>query len=373
MKLQIRNKIISFLFIVPILTPMGLQAQKVKNDTPKKKKTWIYDFFTKDNEKEAHTKEGLAYEDLSCKIDLIKPWKFSIGDNDQWVSPSYNDQHWEEIKVPSKWENEGFHGYDGYAWYRTHFDGSKLQKGHIHFLMPGVIDDADETYLNGHLVGKSGRFPPKHRTAFTWNRKYQIPREIIKYDGDNVISIRVYDHYGEGGIIGGKPGIYASPSQVNLLQDLYGKWKFKIRDTRGAEQIEFDDSRWDEIFVPSRWDNYGYRSYDGIGWYRKSFKLSFIPNSNKNYYLLLGKIDDFDVTYLNGRQIGITTNKAGPGRTSKAWMALRVYRIPAGLLRKNGENVIAVQVTDANGPAGIYSGPIGIIEEEHLTKAIRND
>ncbi len=374
MKLSIKNKTISFLLLVPVLACSSLQAQPAKTEKPKKK-NWIIEFFypdkTKKHKADALEDKAPLYDNLSCKINLFKLWKFSIGDNDQWISPSFDDRHWEEIKVPSKWENEGFHGYDGYAWYRIHFDGNQLLENQTHFLLPGVIDDADETYLNGQLIGKSGQFPPRHRSAFTWNRKYQIPREIINYDGDNVISIRVYDHYGAGGIIGGKPGIYSSFMQENLLQDLYGRWKFKIRDHKTAHQIDFDDSMWNEILVPSRWDNYGHRSYNGIAWYRKHFKLSFIPDRKKNYYLLLGRIDDFDVTYLNGQKIGVTSNKAGPNGTSKAWQVLRVYKIPPGLLRKDQSNVIAVQVTDVSGPAGIYSGPIGIIEEEHLTKAIR--
>ena len=40
-------------------------------------------------------------------IDLEGNWKFSIGDDSAWASPDYNDQDWEEIKVPSSWENEG--------------------------------------------------------------------------------------------------------------------------------------------------------------------------------------------------------------------------------------------------------------------------
>jgi len=29
-----------------------------------------------------------------------------------------------------------------------------------------VIDDADEAYLNGVLIGSSGMFPPNRQTAF---------------------------------------------------------------------------------------------------------------------------------------------------------------------------------------------------------------
>src|SRR6187399_729509 len=59
-------------------------------------------------------------------IDLSGKWKFSIGDKSAWSDPSFNDGSWENISVPSKWEDEGFNGYNGYAWYRTTFDASQL-------------------------------------------------------------------------------------------------------------------------------------------------------------------------------------------------------------------------------------------------------
>ena len=45
-------------------------------------------------------------------------WKFSIGDDFNWANPAFDDGDWENILVPSPWEDEGYHGYDGYGWYR---------------------------------------------------------------------------------------------------------------------------------------------------------------------------------------------------------------------------------------------------------------
>ena len=61
-------------------------------------------------------------QDENQILDLSGKWKFSIGDDSAWASPDYNDWEWEEIKVPSSWENEGFHGYNGFAWYRKSFE-----------------------------------------------------------------------------------------------------------------------------------------------------------------------------------------------------------------------------------------------------------
>lgn len=52
-------------------------------------------------------------------VNLRGYWKFTIGDDMKWAEPNYPDNNWEKIKVPASWESQGFHGYNGYAWYRT--------------------------------------------------------------------------------------------------------------------------------------------------------------------------------------------------------------------------------------------------------------
>ena len=94
-------------------------------------------------------------------LDLRGQWLFSIGDNMKWSQPAYNDREWETIRVPAKWEDEGFSGYNGFAWYRKTFDGTRLQDKSLSYsLFLGYVDDVDEVYVNGHKIGASGKFPP---------------------------------------------------------------------------------------------------------------------------------------------------------------------------------------------------------------------
>lgn len=62
--------------------------------------------------------------------------------------------------------------------------------------------------------------------------------------------------------------------------------------------------------------------------------------------LLLGKIDDFDMTFVNGQEIG-RTDDTTPG----AWNTERIYTIPAAAL-KPGANLIAVRIFDHFGGNG---------------------
>lgn len=311
------------------------------------------------------------FKDHYRVIDLERQWKFQIGTNDRWANPQHDDKSWVDIKVPGDWENDGFHGYDGFAWYRVHFDGRMLKRNEAHYLVLGFIDDVDETFLNGTLVGKTGDFPPRFRTGYDSNREYFIGNELINFNGDNVIAVKVYDEYKNGGIAKGEPGIYVSGGSEQLLQNLYGPWKFTKSNKRVFSEPDLDDDNWDVILVPSYWDNQGYRSLDGVAWYRKTFELDFSPKDSENYYLTLGRIDDFDVTYLNGLKIGETDDGRDFGQ-SGSYQTVRVYPIPKGLLNKKGKNTIAIKVIDIGLEGGIYSGPIGIVSEEEVTRMIRN-
>jgi sialate O-acetylesterase len=47
------------------------------------------------------------------RMDLQGEWKFRIGDDKNWSKPGINDNDWDKLQVPSAWETQGFHTYDG--------------------------------------------------------------------------------------------------------------------------------------------------------------------------------------------------------------------------------------------------------------------
>jgi beta-galactosidase/beta-glucuronidase len=119
----------------------------------------------------------MAQDKWERLVNLQGKWKFAIGDKALWSEKYFNDNKWEEIFVPSKWEDEGFNGYNGYAWYRKSFDGKEITNKELGLnLFLGYVDDVDEVYLNGHKIGGSGGFPPKFHTAYNALRNYFIPK-----------------------------------------------------------------------------------------------------------------------------------------------------------------------------------------------------
>ena len=305
-------------------------------------------------------------EDWYRILSLRGMWKFTIGDNREWAKSDYDDGDWESIYAPSAWENEGFHGYNGHAWYRKNFNGRELEIGSKLYIHLGYIDDVDEVYINGHLVGSSGSFPPRFNTAYNAYRKYFIPQEYLNFQGENVIAVRVYDVIQGGGIVSGRIGIYVDRDQMYIDVDLQGIWQFKIGDNQQWREKDFDDSNWRTIMVPSIWEKQGYHQFDGFAWYRKTF---YVPENfdTDDVVLLLGKIDDFDQTYINGEEVGFTKDYKPLGG-SGSYRQLRTYYLPKGLLISGEENTIAVRVEDMGGEGGIYEGPIGLARRESYTK-----
>lgn len=308
-------------------------------------------------------------QDTRRLMNLRGHWKFSIGDRPEWSKTNYDDSDWEEIYVPERWEREGFNGYDGFAWYRTKFSGKGLNKDRYHLISLGYIDDVDEVFINGVKIGFSGGFEPFYYTAWNAERVYMIPPEVLNYNGDNQIAVRVYDQGGEGGIYSGSVGIlylddYSAKEQVFLQ----GVWKIKIDDDPDFAKVAYDDSNWQNVMVPSNWKTIGIFDLNDFAWYRKTFTLQ--PGSSTTDMTLIGgKIDDFDEIYINGVKIGETKDGKWLG-SSRSFSELRVYNIPNGLL-KPGKNVIAVRVEDIGDNGGIYEGPVVIMPTSEATRYAR--
>jgi sialate O-acetylesterase len=316
----------------------------------------------------------LKAEEWERLVSLRNFWKFSIGDDINRAKPNYDDSDWETVRSFSSWENEGFHGYDGYAWYRKTFVASSVLKDRTITLKLGRIDDVDEVYLNGNLIGSTGTFPPNYNTAYFAWREYYVPLKYLKIGGENVIAIRVYDSELEGGLVEGEIGLYEKKGAMRIDLDLSGQWSFSTGDEIEWKEKNYNDKGWDKIFVPAKWEQQIGEDYDGFAWYRLTFP---VPQSlkGKKLVLVLGKIDDIDEAFLNGKQIGSTGNmNKNPisYNRNNEYQKTRGYFIPDDLLEFGKENVVAVRVYDGFRDGGIYDGPIGLIEQSKYTKYWRN-
>ena len=109
-----------------------------------------------------------------------------------------------------------------------------------------------------------------------------------------------------------------------------------------------------EVTVGQPFEKFLRKEYDGWAWYRLALNLDAEVANSPGLYFHAGAIDDFDEVYINGVKIGQTGKE-----TPQYWLTPRLYRIPAGVLKK-GRNLIAVRVFDEKLGGGIVKLPLAI-------------
>ena len=118
-----------------------------------------------------------------------------------------------------------------------------------------------------------------------------------------------------------------------------------INDKPAWSAVNYNDHNWKTISTPKYWEAQGYIDIDGVAWYRKEINLTE-NQTQDNMTLHLGKIDDSDITFVNGLEIGKTDN----------YNEERIYTIDKKHI-KPGKNMIVVRVHDTGGNGGIYGNP----------------
>ena len=106
--------------------------------------------------------------------------------------------------------------------------------------------------------------------------------------------------------------------------------------------VKYDDTQWETMDLPQFIEDAGL-NMDGVIWFRKEITLPSNLVGN-NAAISLGPIDDQDVTFVNGKEIGHMEDSSAP----------RNYVIPKGVLT-SGKNTIAIKVTDKSWGGG-FSG-----------------
>lgn len=169
------------------------------------------------------TSEGL-YADYERRV---SEWQKTVEEMDvKFDRGEYQEgDAWGEMPVPALWETTVLPDFDGVVWMqqRLHLPDEAVGKPvELHL---GVIDNEDLTFFNGEKIGGTDG----------WDRPrvYTVPAGLAKKD--NVITIRVIDFDGGGGI-GGRP------EDVCAIVDgktypLSGNWNYMVAsDIRSLPQ-----------------------------------------------------------------------------------------------------------------------------------------
>lgn len=117
----------------------------------------------------------------------------------------------------------------------------------------------------------------------------------------------------------------------------------------GWTEKSFNDQKWKDVDIPGFVETFSGQKIDGAFWFRKEVEIpsNFI---GRDLVVELGAIDDFDITYFNGYEIGFTDEN-----TPQFWTIPRVYNIPSNNISEN--NTIAVRIFDHYGEGGFTGAP----------------
>ncbi len=166
-----------------------------------------------------HAARVLGWERAS-----LPPDPGNLGEARGWADPELDTSSWRELRVPGSWQAAGLR-FNGVVWYRklielpAHFSGADLS------LSLGAIDDFDHTYFNGVAVGAH---PSGTVGAHQIRRRYSVPASLVR-PGCNVVAVRVFDHFGEGGMLGPAQELYAeslAPGGGRVA--LTGPWRIQV-------------------------------------------------------------------------------------------------------------------------------------------------
>lgn len=154
---------------------------------------------------------------LLQKIESIQGPLENAAATEKWKEPAFDDSHWQHLLLPGLWEAQGYADLDGLAWFRKTIEIAPEDAGKQAVLELAMIDDMDETYINGVKIGGMNNWDEE--------RKYTIPAGLLKA-GKNTISIRVTDNGGGGGVYGDAANMKLRIG--NNVQSLAGDWLFRI-------------------------------------------------------------------------------------------------------------------------------------------------
>ena len=152
--------------------------------------------------------------------DQSPAWNGLRFQDDSCSARDYDDRAWSEIALPKLWERASIGDFDGAVWFRKSIAIPPAWIGTRLVLQLGPIDDMDETYVNGQLVGSH-----LDEGLWTTDRVYAVPETIVR---DSVLQIatRVLDTRGSGGIYGDEKKLCVYQDSSASRISLAGTWKY---------------------------------------------------------------------------------------------------------------------------------------------------
>ncbi|HEY3236426.1 MAG TPA: acetylxylan esterase, partial [Polyangiaceae bacterium] len=155
-------------------------------------------------------------------VEIPKRWRVAPLDNPSFADPKTDDSSWTESDGSPKDGSQESKSPSGVIWYRTKVvvpspllrEAERRHRSDL-VLALGRLHAADETFVNGTLVGHTGSLPPKVGLDGRSRRAYRVPIALLHPDAENLVAIRVYGR--RGGRLMGGPFQLRAPEWTDYL------------------------------------------------------------------------------------------------------------------------------------------------------------
>lgn len=148
----------------------------------------------------------------------------NLGFERGFARPGFDTSRWPTMALPAFWQSHGL-AFNGVVWFRRSVELPPSFAGQRLVLSLGALDDFDDTYFGGVAVGRTA---PGTVNAHQTLRRYEVPAELVR-EGRNVIAVRVFDHFGDGGFAGPSSELYIERADgAGERLRLSGDWQYCV-------------------------------------------------------------------------------------------------------------------------------------------------
>ncbi len=203
--------------------------------------------------------------------------------------------------------------------------------------------------------------------GYDWSPLFPHPDQLLRWLHGQGIKLSLNDHPGyantDESILSFSdshaPAVLKAlgrplPPKPSFDLDISGQWTFATDPhDRGLSQRWFaegnHDVAWKPIQIGTRWQDQGYKGYQGVAWYRTSFRLpAAIPDK---LYLYLGEVRKTYRIFVNGEEVA---------HSKIRWPQRLTYSEIAAHLKPGQANEIVLRVEPDKYGGGILKGPAAI-------------
>jgi beta-glucuronidase len=160
----------------------------------------------------ASAAEALPVRSATANLSLCGSWSFktdpgNAGQRERWFAADYSTQAWHEVLVPHTWQIDPLYSdYRGIAWYRRALNVLPTWQDSALRLEFEAVFHTASVWINGQFVGEHAR---KGYTAFCLD-----VTPAIRWDGPNVIAVRVDNDFNEHMLPRGRSSDWANDGGI---------------------------------------------------------------------------------------------------------------------------------------------------------------